>query len=51
MDEQTSAKGPNMEGCGCESSRFGCCLDGVTVANGENFEGCETVPLNPQGTL
>lgn len=31
------------------SSKFGCCVDGVTEAKGENFEGCETAPENLQG--
>ena len=33
----------------CESSRFGCCLDGVTLATGPEFAGCpKWVPFGLQ---
>lgn len=32
-----SALGDNGD---CRRSRFGCCLDGVTSANGPNYEDC-----------
>ena len=51
-DGLTPAQGPDMEGCGCESSKYGCCLNG-SKAKGENFMGCLSVPgenchLNPE---
>ena len=47
-DDRTPAKGPNMEGCGCETSEFGCCPDGKTAAGGKLFEGCtiEKAPVS-----
>lgn len=38
-----------MEGCKCENTKFGCCLDGIGEAKGENFEGCASIPENLQG--
>ena len=39
-----SASGPFDENCPdfltCEDTKFGCCKDGATVANGLRFEGC-----------
>ena len=48
-DGQTSASGPNQEGCpdrvvpahsACRSARYGCCEDGSTFATGPNKQGC-----------
>ena len=33
-----------MLGCGCAGSEFGCCPDGETAADGQEFEGCESKP-------
>ncbi|XP_041353663.1 papilin-like isoform X2 [Gigantopelta aegis] len=48
-DGQTSASGPNQEGCAttvvtsrsaCLTARYGCCDDGSTFAQGPNKQGC-----------
>ena len=36
----TVAKGPNLEGCGCENTAHGCCQDERTPAHGPHYEGC-----------
>ena len=40
-----AAVGPDLLGCisdpqPCDISQYGCCPDGKTQANGDNFEGC-----------
>ena len=37
----TKAVGSNFTGCPCETFAYGCCPDGITVAEGPNLEGCE----------
>jgi hypothetical protein len=32
QDQHTVAKGPNFAGCPCETFDYGCCSDGVSVA-------------------
>ena len=39
-DQYTFALGPNLEGCPCGTSEYGCCEDGKKVADGPNGEGC-----------
>ena len=36
----TGALGINFTGCACETFTYGCCMDGITVAQGPNLEGC-----------
>ena len=31
-------------GCDCSSSEFGCCPDGISLAEGDNFTGCDEIP-------
>ena len=33
-------KGIDFDGCGCAASLYGCCPDGNSTAEGENFMGC-----------
>ena len=40
QDQYTIALGPDLMGCPCGTSDFGCCEDGKTVAQGPNGEGC-----------
>ena len=42
-DGLTPALGPEHQGCGCEASQYGCCLDG-SEARGEHFLGCDLIP-------
>jgi len=43
-DKLTPARGPEYQGgCGCESSKYGCCIDG-SFATGPNHMGCLAVP-------
>ena len=37
----TNAVEANFTGCPCETFAYGCCPDGITVAQGPNLEGCE----------
>lgn len=45
-----AAKGPDNLGCpspdSCASTLYGCCPDGITVAKGEKFVGCDFVPAH-----
>ena len=34
------AQGANFTGCPCITFPYGCCPDGLTVAEGANLEGC-----------
>lgn len=38
-----------MDGCDCSNSKYGCCPDGVTEAQGKNFLNCTDIPDNRQG--
>lgn len=40
QDQYTPASGPELAGCPCSTSDWGCCEDGLTVADGPNGEGC-----------
>lgn len=47
------AKGRNKEGCPpsrCEATLFGCCPDGVGIAEGNDNEGCAELPVDCKDT-
>lgn len=43
-----STKVTNSDGCACSISKYGCCPDGRTEAQGSNFIGCGDIPKIPQ---